>query len=160
MTYAKWHFQTKGWWRDKITEMGATCGRVQVYRAWGPSFNLQREKKNKMLYPKKVGVALQETWESLFLRGLRQKIFMGGDFWWAFCPRLKRTGDGFPEPGSYFYVLLVSYWATYGEMLADGGAQASRGESRTHRERPVFLSTESWGESSGQWWGRATLERN
>lgn len=28
------------------------------------------------------------------------------------------TGDGLPEPGSYFYVLLVSYSVIYGEMLA------------------------------------------
>ena len=88
-TYAKWHFQTKGWLRDKITEMGATCGRVQVYRAWGPSFNLQREKKNKMLYPKKVGVAPRETWESLFLRGLRQKMFKGRGLLMSFLSTIK-----------------------------------------------------------------------
>lgn len=34
-------------------------------------------------------------------------------------------------------------------MLADVGAQASRGESRTHRERPESLSTESGGEAQG-----------
>lgn len=41
------------------------------------------------------------------------------------------TGNGLPEPGSYFYVLLVSYLVICDEMLANVSALGLLGGSRT-----------------------------
>lgn len=84
-----------------------------------------------------------------------RKKSKGGEFWWAFCPGLKMIGNGLPEPGSYFYVLLVSYLVICDEMLANVSALDLLGGRRTDFGEANVL--EQWVlrrdlREVGRWW--------
>lgn len=102
-----------------------------------------------------VGVPPQETWESLFLRGLRQKRFKGRGLGMSFLSRIKEDRQWISRT---WFLFLCFFWCPIELPVVKCWLMsvhwASQGESLTVRERPVSLSTESWGESSGKWWGR------